>query len=53
MRIFKPWIALPTWAGSKRRDGRAWVYNLFNRRCQLTPVPVGAGCARSSSSPCS
>jgi murein DD-endopeptidase len=39
VRIFKPWIALPTWAGSKRRDGRAWVYNLFNR----VPQPPDEG----------
>jgi murein DD-endopeptidase len=31
VRIFKPWIGLPTWAGRKRRDGRAWLYNFFNR----------------------
>lgn len=31
VRIFKPRIALPTWAGRKRRDGRVWLYNFFNR----------------------
>jgi murein DD-endopeptidase len=38
-RIFKPWIALPTWAGIRRSDRRVWLYNFFNR----VPQPPGEG----------
>jgi len=31
LRIFKPRIALPTWLGRVRADGRVPVYNFFNR----------------------
>jgi murein DD-endopeptidase MepM/ murein hydrolase activator NlpD len=34
VRIFKPHIGLPTWAGRKRRDGLVWLYNFFNRNRQ-------------------
>jgi murein DD-endopeptidase len=36
--IFKPWISIPTWLGRTRADGRAPVYNFFNR----IPLPPGA-----------
>ena len=39
VRIFKPWIALPTWVGRKRSDGLAWLYNFFNR----VPQPPDEG----------
>ncbi|MCA9673040.1 MAG: M23 family metallopeptidase [Myxococcales bacterium] len=29
-RVFKPRIAIPTWLGLRPRDGRLWIYNLFN-----------------------
>jgi len=31
VKIFKPWIGLPTWLGHRRRDRRVPVYNFFNR----------------------
>jgi murein DD-endopeptidase len=39
VRIFKPSIGLPTWAGRTRSDGRAWLYNFFNR----VPQPPDQG----------
>jgi murein DD-endopeptidase len=39
LRIFKPRISLPTWMGRRRRDGRVWVYNFFNR----VPQPSDEG----------
>lgn len=39
LRIFKPWISLPTWARRKPRDGRVPIYNFFNR----VPQPAGEG----------
>ncbi len=31
LRIFKPWIGLPTWLGHRRPDCRVPLYNYFNR----------------------
>lgn len=31
IKIFKPWISLPTWLGRTRKDRRVTIYNLFNR----------------------
>jgi hypothetical protein len=31
LRIFKPWISLPTWMGRRPRDRLVPLYNLFNR----------------------
>ena len=39
VRIFKPSIGLPTWAGRKRRDRLVWLYNFFNR----VPQPPDEG----------
>jgi murein DD-endopeptidase MepM/ murein hydrolase activator NlpD len=39
VRIFKPSIGLPTWAGRRRPDGRVWLYNFFNR----VPQPPDQG----------
>jgi murein DD-endopeptidase len=39
VRIFKPRISLPTWAGRTRRDGLVWLYNFFNR----VPQPPDEG----------
>jgi murein DD-endopeptidase MepM/ murein hydrolase activator NlpD len=36
VRIFKPRIGLPTWAGHKRSDRLVWLYNFFNRN----PAPA-------------
>ena len=35
VRIFKPWIGIPTWLGVRPRDRLTPIYNLFNR----TPQP--------------
>jgi murein DD-endopeptidase len=37
--IFQPRLALETWLGRRRTDGRVPVYNLFNR----TPTPIADG----------
>jgi murein DD-endopeptidase MepM/ murein hydrolase activator NlpD len=34
VRIFKPWIGLPTWLGVRPRDRLTPIYNLFNRAPQ-------------------
>jgi len=39
VRIFKPRISLPTWAGRIRSDRRLWLYNFFNR----VPQPPDQG----------
>lgn len=39
LRIFKPWISLPTWLGRTRSDGLLPLYNFFNR----TPQPSSEG----------
>jgi len=39
VRIFKPRIGLPTWAGRTRRDRCVWLYNFFNR----VPQPADQG----------
>lgn len=39
IRIFKPWIGLPTWLGRRPADGRVPIYNFFNR----VPAPRDAG----------
>ena len=31
VKIFKPWISLPTWLGRTRADRRIPIYNFFNR----------------------
>jgi murein DD-endopeptidase MepM/ murein hydrolase activator NlpD len=31
VRIFKPWISIPTWLGHRRADRRVPIYNFFNR----------------------
>ena len=37
--IFQPWLAIETWLGRRRDDGRVPIYNLFNR----TPTPLADG----------
>jgi len=39
VRIFKPSIGLPTWAGRVRPDKHVWLYNFFNR----VPQPPDQG----------
>jgi murein DD-endopeptidase len=39
VRIFKPWIGLPTWLGVRPRDRLAPIYNLFNRVPQRRDEP--------------
>jgi murein DD-endopeptidase len=39
LRIFKPWIGLPTWLGRRPADRRVPIYNFVNR----VPGPRGAG----------
>ncbi len=31
VKVFKPWISLPTWLGRTRKDRRVPIYNFFNR----------------------
>lgn len=31
VKIFKPWVSVPTWLGRTRADGKVPIYNFFNR----------------------
>lgn len=39
LRIFKPHISIPAWLGVKRKDRKAPLYNLYNRKCAPANEP--------------